>query len=397
MSLKNNFHPQTQILKTPAAPAGFAAQMPAVTHASTILFPNMATFAARHTGDGADYIYGTHGTPIIKQLEAMMAQNDGGLGATILPSGLAAVTVVTLSLVKAGEHVLIPDNVYGGNMEAFMSFFPRMGITHTVYDPMDLAALPALFQANTKLVWAETPGFVTFEVPDVAAIAAIAHKHHALLALDNTWSAGVNFKAFEHHVDVSAQAMTKYQCGHSDVLMGSVVWQDAALGKAILATQHALGICVSPDDAYLVIRGMQTMHLRLREQGKNSIELATWLGQQDAVQSASVLHPALPSCPGHATYLRDFKGAGCVFSFYLAEKYTIEDAYRFVDALQLFGIGASWAGTHSLALHMPVNARVNPQRLPKGQLIRLSIGLEHIEDLRADLAQAFAAMSAAIS
>ncbi len=377
-------HPQTLILH-PAqqAPAGFASNMFPVQRASTILFPNSKTFTQRHSLP-APYVYGLMGTETSRNLELAVAANEGGADASVVPSGLAALMVVNFAILKSGDHVLIGDNGYGPNAQMFDDVLAGLGVTYSLYNPLDLAALPALFQSNTKLVWLESPGSHTLEVSDMPAVAAITHAKGALLAVDHTWSAGVLLDVFACGADIAIQAMSKYQGGHSDVLMGSIVWRDAALGKRLLATRNALGIGVSADDCVLMLRGMQTMHVRLKECGVSALHLAKWLAQQP--QIGAVLHPALPSCPGHDVFMRDFKAPSALFSFSLKPHFTSDDAHAVVDALQLFGIGVSWGGTHSLALHVEPIRHVMP--VPQGALIRVSVGLEHIDDLIADMENA---------
>ena len=377
-------HPQTLLLHPEKhAPAGFASNMHPVQRASTILFPNSRTFTQRHTLP-APYIYGLMGTQTSRNLEIAVAANEGGADATLLPSGLAALAVVNLALLKSGDHVLIGDNGYGPNTQMFDDVLGGLGVSYTLYNPMDLAALPALFRPNTQLVWLESPGSHTMEVSDMPAVAAIAHGKGALLAVDHTWSAGVLLDVFACGADIGIQAMSKYQGGHSDVLMGSIVWRDPVLGKRLRSTRDALGIGVAADDCVLMLRGMQTMHLRLKECGASALALAHWLAQQPQV--GAVLHPALPSCPGHALYVRDFKAPSALFSFTLKPQFSSDDAHTVIDALELFGIGVSWGGTHSLALHVEPPRRVMP--LPQGAIIRVSIGLEHLDDLKADLENA---------
>lgn len=379
-------HPQTQILHpTRRAPHGFASNVQPVQRASTILFPNSKAFAQRHT-QPAPYVYGLMGTETSRNLELAVAANEGGADATLAPSGLAALMIVNMALLKCGDHALIGDNGYGPNTQMYDEVLTRMGVSYTLYNPLDLAVLPSLFKPNTALVWLESPGSHSMEVADMPAVAAIAHSKGAILAVDHTWSAGVLLDVFACGADVAIQAMSKYQGGHSDLLMGSVVWRDAVLGKRLRSTRDALGIGVAADDCVLMLRGMQTMHLRLKECGGVALRLAQWLAQQPQV--GQVLHPALPSCPGHAFYLRDFKAPAALFSFTLQPQFSVDDAHAVVDALQLFGIGASWGGTHSLALQLVPQRRAMP--VPQGALIRLSIGLEHEDDLRADL---YAALS----
>jgi cystathionine beta-lyase len=276
----------------------------------------------------------------------------------------------------------------------FAGLLNGLGVTCASFNPLDLASLNAAFTPSTKLVWAEPVGSNTQEVCDLSALAAAVHanarihQNGALLAVDHTWSAGVLINVFQHGADIAIQAMTKYQSGHGDVLMGSVVWADEAIGQKIKHAREMLGYSVSPDDCSLMLRGMQTMHLRLKAQGEAAAHIAQWLATQGAV--AQVLHPALPTAVGHEIWKRDYSGCATLFAFTLKPEYDQAAAYRFVNALQLFGIGFSWGSTQSLALNQVIHRSVMPR--PAGQLIRLHIGLEHVDDLRNDLLAGFAAL-----
>jgi cysteine-S-conjugate beta-lyase len=358
-----------------------------VYRASTVAFEDSQAYTARHETRG--WTYGTIGTPTTVLLEQQITRVEGGVDTCLAASGLGAV-----ALLNAGDHVLVPDNVYDPSRNFAKGFCQRMGIEHSFYDPMDLPTLPSLFKSNTKLVWVETPGSNTFEVSDLPAIAALAHTRGARVAVDNTYSGGVYFKALALGADVSVQALTKYQGGHGDLVLGSVTGATAALAKQVRATREALGISVSGDDCYLVLRGLQTMHLRLAHVQVAALTVAQWLTKRPEV--ARVLHPALPGCPGHATWQRDFTGSSSVFGFVLQDGTTAAQADAFIDALSLFRIGASWGGTTSLALHMsPHKNRSLPPWPAQQQLIRLNIGLEHVDDLIADLAHAFTSLRAA--
>jgi cysteine-S-conjugate beta-lyase len=382
-------HASTQILHpTQATSLNFEAQNIATYRASTVLFDTAQGFAARHTEPKPDYFYGTAGTPTTRALEQAMAANDDGTGCALVGSGLAALSLVNLALLKSGDHVLIADNGYEPNRSMFGGLLNGLGVSHSSFNPLDLASLHAAFTPNTKLVWAEPVGSNTQEVCDLSALAAAVHAQGALLAVDHTWSAGVLINVFKHGVDIAIQAMTKYQNGHGDVLMGSVVWNDDVLGKKIMHAREVLGYTVSPDDCSLMLRGMQTMHLRLKAQGDAATQLAQWLTTQSAV--SQVMHPALSTAIGHDLWKRDYSGSATLFAFTLKPEFDQAAAYRFVNALQLFGIGASWGGTKSLVLNQVIHRHVMPR--PPGQLIRLHIGLEHVDDLRDDLAAGFAAL-----
>jgi cystathionine beta-lyase len=389
---KPKHHPATEIIRAtlqgPPAHAFEALSMP-VYRASTVLFEDSTAFAKRHEGERT-WVYGTVATPITALLEQQVTRVEGGADTCLAPSGLGAVTLAYLAVLSAGDHVLVPDNVYDPSRNFARGFCKRMGIEATFYNPLDLDALPALFKSNTRLIWVETPGSITFEVSDLPAIAAIAHERGVLVAVDNTYSAGVYLQAIALGADLSVQALTKYHGGHSDLVMGSVTSRTPELAAKVRATREALGVCVAGDDCYLVLRGMQTMHLRLTHLQEATLKIARWLKTRPEV--ARVLHPALPDCPGHAVWQRDFTGASGLFSFVLREGWSAQQADAFIDALRLFRIGASWGGAASLALHLhPHKTRTLPPWPAELQLIRLNIGLEDVDDLIADLAQAFSA------
>lgn len=357
---------------------------------STVLFEDSGAFTRRH--EERVWVYGTIGTPTTVLLEQQITRIEGGADTCLTPSGLGAVTLAYLAVLSAGDHVLVPDNVYDPSRNFAKGFCKRMGIEATFYNPLDLAALPALFKPNTKLVWVETPGSVTLEVSDLPAIAAIAHARGALVAVDNTYSGGICLNAIERGADVSVQALTKYHGGHGDLVLGSVTSSTAQLGAQVRAAREALGTAVSGDDCYLVLRGLHTMHLRLAHLQQATLQVAQWLKARPEV--ARVLHPALPDCPGHDIWRRDFTGSSSIFSFVLQPHFSAAQADALIDALNIFEIGASWGGVTSLALHLyPHKTRTAPPWSADAQLIRLNIGLEQVDDLIADLAQGFAAVS----
>jgi len=368
-------------------PGGFAAFPTAIHHASTVLFENVAAMRSRNWQDKLSYTYGLHGTPTSFTLEARLAEIEGGKYCLLAPSGLAAITLVNLALLKSGDDMLLPDNVYNPNRELGEWLQRDFGISVRYYDPMIGAGITKLLQPNTRLVWAEAPGSVTMEVPDIPAICAAAHAQGALVALDNTWSAGIALDAFSHGVDIVMQALTKYQSGGSDVLMGAVVTNDAPLQHRIGLAHMRLGLGVGMDDAFLVMRGLPTMKLRFDAHDTGARLVAAWLNARAEV--ARVLHPAFPDCPGHAIWKRDFTGAAGLFSVVFNNQFSEEQIDRFVDQLQLFKIGFSWGGAHSLCMPYRVKAmRCNWHSA--GQLVRFNIGLEAPIDLIADLEQALA-------
>jgi cystathionine beta-lyase len=367
------------------APAGFAAFPQAIHHASTVLFHNVAALRSRNWQDKTGYTYGLHGTPTTFTLEARLAAIEQGTYSLLAPSGLAAIAMVDLALLKTGDDVLLPDNVYNPSRELGNWLSRDFGISARFYDPMVGAGIAALIQPNTRLIWTEAPGSVSMEVPDIPAICRAAHDAGAVVAIDNTWSAGIAFAAFDHGVDIAMQALTKYQSGGSDVLMGAVITRDEALHRRIEAAHMRLGYGVGADDAYLVLRGLATMKLRFDAHDRGAREVAAWL--QTRPEIARVLHPAFESCPGHETWKRDFTGAGGLFSVIFNDRYSEAQTDRFIDSLKLFRIGYSWGGANSLC----VPYRMQGMRQgweAKGQLLRFNIGLEDPADLIADIEQA---------
>jgi cysteine-S-conjugate beta-lyase len=302
----------------------------------------------------------------------------------LTPGGQAGITLIYLALVKAGDHVLLPDNVYGPNRDFADDMLRGLGIEVDFYDPLIGGGIERLIRGNTRLIWCESPGSATMEVQDVPAIAAAAHRHKALVALDNTYSAGVLFDAFAHGVDVSVQAVTKYIGGHSDLLLGAATVRDEALYQAIGRATFLTGMAVSPDDCSLALRGLQTLGVRLAQLECSTLAVARWLAEQPEI--ARVLHPALPSCPGHEIWKRDFTGSASVFSVQFDARFSAEAVVRFIDSLTLFKIGFSWGGVTSLVMpqfHLKRTVRPATERL-----VRFNIGLEDADDLIADLNQA---------
>jgi cystathionine beta-lyase len=369
------------------APEGFAAFPTAIHHASTVLFKNVAALRSRQWQDKSAYTYGLHGTPTSFTLEARLAEIEDGRHCVLAPSGLAAIALVDFAILKSGDDLLIPDNVYNPNRELGNWLARDFGITARYYDPMIGAAIADLIQSNTRLIWTEAPGSVTMEVPDIPAICRAAHDKGVLVAMDNTWSSGIAFRAFEHGVDIVMQALTKYQSGGSDVLMGALITRDRELNHRLELAHMRLGFGVSVDDAYLVLRGLPTLKLRFDAHDVGARKVASRLKGRPEI--ARVLHPAFPDCPGHENWQRDFIGAGGLFSVLFDARYAEERTDRFVDSLKLFKIGFSWGGSNSLCVPYRVQTmRRNWTDL--GQLVRFNIGLEDPLDLIADIEQALA-------
>lgn len=363
---------------------------PPVVHASTVLFPNARTMETRDQ----KYTYGTRGTPTTDALCDAINELEGSAGTVLVPSGLTAVTVPFLAFLSAGDHALIVDSVYFPTRHFCDTMLKRLGISVDYYDPAVGADIETLIKPNTRLVHTEAPGSNTFEMQDIAAISAVAHRHGAVVTMDNTWATPVYFKPLDFGVDVSIHAATKYPAGHSDVLLGTVS-ANAATWPQLLETHGTLGICGSPDDSYQVMRGLRTMGVRLARHQESALAVASWLeGREDV---ARVLHPALPSFPGHDLWKRDFKGASGIFSFVLAadspEKFKPK-AHAFLDALRYFGLGYSWGGYESLAVHVGLGDRRICKAPAEGPVLRLQIGLEDVADLKKDLEAGFAAAAA---
>ncbi|MAW86294.1 MAG: cystathionine beta-lyase [Phyllobacteriaceae bacterium] len=369
----------------PRAFHGFV--QPPVVHASTVLFPDAGTMASRNQR----YTYGTRGTPTSDALAEAVDALEGSAGTVCVPSGLAAVTVPLLAFLSAGDHLLIVDSVYNPTRRFADTMLARLGVEVEYYSPELGADIAALMKPNTKVVWTESPGSNTFEMQDIPAICAVAHAHGAIVMMDNTWATPLFFKSLDHGVDISVHAATKYPGGHSDVLLGTVSANEACwerLHEGFLT----LGACAGPDDVYLVQRGLKTMGIRLQRHGESAMALAEWLEGQRGVKQ--VLHPALPSFPGHDLWKRDFCGASGLFSIVLDGGGT-QKAHAFLDALEIFGLGYSWGGHESLAVHVYLGDRTVSRSDYGGPLIRLQIGLEDVADLKADLSAALEAANAA--
>ncbi len=374
---------QTRLLHSAATvPEGYRSLATPVYRGSTTVFPSADAVTDRWDQERFGYTYGLYGTPTTLELAARIAELEGG-GRTILaPGGQSAISLIDFALLKSGDHILVPHSVYRPNRQLTTALLARFGVTATFYDPEIGAGIASLMRDETRLVWTESPGSVTMEVQDLPAIAAAAHARGALVVLDNTWSAGVLFDAFAHGVDVTMQALTKYVGGHSDLLLGSVTVRDDKLYERLGAARQVVGCAASPDDCSLALRGLQTLAVRLRAVETSALEIARWLAARPEVER--VLHPALQSCPGHEFWKRDFTGSSGVFSIVFKPGPTWEQVCAFVDALQLFEVGYSWAGTTSLAVAYTL-APAGGRPAYDHRLVRFSIGLETTDDLIADL------------
>ena len=350
---------------------------PPVVHASTVLFPDSRTMATRNQ----KYTYGTRGTPTSDALCLAVDELEGSAGTIAVPSGLAAVTTPLLAFLSAGDHVLIVDSVYYPTRRFADTMLTRLGIEVEYYDPLIGAGISRLTKSGTKVVWTESPGSNTFEMQDIPAIAKAAHEAGAIVMMDNTWATPLYFRPLDHGVDISVHASTKYPAGHSDVLLGTVS-ANAKCWEQLHDAFLTLGIPSGPDDAYRVARGLRTMGIRLDRHRRSALAVARWCRDRSGI--ADVLYPALESHPGHAIWKRDFRGASGLFSIVLDGGGTHE-AHAFLDALRIFGLGYSWGGYESLAVHVNLSDRVVAKGDHTGPVIRLNIGLEDVEDIVADL------------
>lgn len=377
-------------------PAGFEAIPPAVHKASTIVFPSVAALRTRDWKHKTGYTYGLHGTPTTFTLEERIATLEGGKHCTLVPSGLAAVVLVGMALLKTGDEVLIPDNAYGPNKAFAEGELAGWGVSHQFYDPMNPADLAARLSARTRLVWLESPGSITLEFPDLPRLVEVvkahkdAHPKGIVTALDNTWGAGIAFNAFRLGVDISAQALTKYPSGGADVLMGSVVTNSEELHLLMHFCHMRAGFGVSGNDAELVLRGLNSIALRYAAQDAATRALAIWMQSQPQV--AAVLHPAIERSPGHQAWKRDCTAAACLFSAVFRPEYAQDQIDGFCDRLSLFRIGYSWAGPMSLCAPYDVPAIRKTAWPHRGGLVRFSVGLEAVADLCEDLSRSLAGM-----
>jgi len=363
---------------------------PPVVHGSTVLYQSAEDLHA-HRGE---FTYGRHGTPTTRALQETLMALEGPqcAGVGIAPSGLAAITTTLLAVLKAGDHLLVCDNVYRPSRNFSNGVLARYGVETTYFDPLIGAAIEKLFKANTRAVLVEAPGSQSFEMPDIPAISAVAHAHGALVIDDNTWATPLFHRSLDQGVDISMQAATKYIGGHSDIMFGTIS-ANAKAWPAIVENIRLLGVCAGPDDVFLALRGMRTLAVRLNQHYRSGLAMARWLATRAEVQR--VLHPALESDPGHAIWKRDFTGASGLFSVVLkpAPQKAVD---ALLDTVKLFGMGFSWGGFESLVIPFDCDSyRTATKWAPGGPTLRLHIGLENVDDLKTDLDRGFAAFSAA--
>jgi len=355
---------------------------------STVLSPDVEALYARK----ARFIYGTKGTPTTEALENAWSEITGAAGTVLTPSGLSAITVAILSVVKAGDHILVTDSVYRPTRNFCETVLSRLGVETTYYDPLVGAGIGEVMRPNTRVVFVEAPGSQSFEMQDIPAIAEVAHGRGACVIMDNTWATPLFFPPHERGVDLAVEAGTKYLSGHSDLLLG-MVSATAEYWPRLRETFDAFAMCAGAEDVFLGLRGLRTLELRLREAERQGLALASWLAARPEV--SRVLHPALEQHPGHEIWRRDFLGSSGLFSVILKPVSRAAVAVM-LDHLELFGLGYSWGGYESLVIPFDCRTyRTATQWDPEGSALRFSVGLEDIEDLEADLDRGFARLKAA--
>ena len=362
-----------------------------VYRASTILFPTLETFLQADRGEAPHPSYGRYGTPTTDALEKMLAEFEGADHSIVFSSGMAAIATSLYTFLQAGDHLLMVDSTYAPARRFCEYELKRYGVEVTYYDPTIGAGIAALIKDNTKVVFTESPGSLTFEVQDIPAIAKAAHARGAVVISDDTWGTMLYYKPFELGVDISIHSATKYISGHSDIVMG-VASCKAEYYKKFLHTARNIGARPSGDECYLALRGIRTMAVRLKQHMESGLKVAEWLSNRPEVKI--VLHPALPGAPGHDLWKRDFTGAPSLFSIVLKDGYSQAQLAAMMDGLELFGMGYSWGGFESLMIPcFPNKIRTATQWPHEGYTLRLHIGLEHVDDIIADLEAGFARLN----
>jgi len=370
-------------------PEGYRSLASPVFRGSTTLFPDAASVDDGWDQPGVGYTYGLYGTPTTLELAGKICELEKGYRTIVTPGGQGAISLINFAFLKSGDHILLPQSAYTPSRKLARNVLRRFGVEAGFYPPEIGAGIKDLLRENTRLVWCESPGSITMEVQDVPAIAAAAHARGALVAMDNTWAAGLYFDAFGHGVDITMQALTKYVGGHSDLLMGSVTVEHPTLYQQLGATQQLLGNAASPDDCSLALRGMRTMAVRLKHIEVSALQIAGWLAARPEIER--VLHPALEGSPGHQLWARDFTGSAGVFSVVFKPDAAKSQVLAFVNGLQLFEIGYSWGGVTSLAV--AYDFQRSKGRPDYGhRIVRLNIGLEDTEDLIEDLERCLSRM-----
>jgi cystathionine beta-lyase len=385
----------TQCVLTPEVLTnGFDPLGVGVHRASTIVFKDAAAYASRAERGRDGYSYGLYGTPTTRTLEAKLTGLEGGAWTFLTPSGQAANALAVLPFLAAGDHILIADTAYPPMRDLAETDLRRLGVDVEFFDPLSVNDVGSKMRKTTRIVWCESPGSTTMEILDLPRIATVAHEHGALVGVDNTWATPLNFKPLEHGADIVTEALTKFVSGHSDVLMGSITVREEALIKPIRSLIGRMGIGVSPDDASLVLRGFETLGVRLRHSERVALEFARRIANHPVVEQ--VLHPALETFPGHSLWKRDFLGSSGVFSIVFKSEAAAHVAAA-LDTLKIFAIGASWGGTRSLAAPMSIDGfRTATAWSGPDVILRLSIGLEDENELWADIERLLQTLDAQI-
>ncbi len=353
---------------------------PPIYRASTVDYGTVAQMQTLRKNPNDNFVYGRIGTPTSKAFEEAVAALEGAERTIAVGSGLAAISAAMLAFLNAGDHILVCDNAYSPTRNLSENFLKRFGVETTYYDPLQGSAISNLFQTNTKVIYTESPGSHTFEIQDIPAITDVARKANIKVVMDNTWGAGYFFKPFEHGVDISVQAATKYYVGHSDAMIGTISMCGENI-QPVINSVRTLGYNISPDDAYLALRGLRTLNVRLKRHEANALKIAKWLSCRPEIDR--VLHPALPSCPGHEIWQRDFTGSNGLFGV-VFKPLSKNAMHAFIDGLELFSLGGSWGGYESLLLPTDVTRTVTEWKKNK-QCIRFHIGLEDPDDLIGDI------------
>ena len=357
---------------------------PPVYHASTFAFPTVEELDAANLKKFDTFSYGLYGTPTSYALEDGLRKLENANHAIIVGSGLGSIAVTLAGLLKSGDHLLVSESAYHPTIKFCNNFLKKFGVETTYYDPMIGSDIKKLMRPETKVVFTEAPGSITFEVQDIPAITKVAHDGGALVVMDNTWSAGYYYKPFDFGVDVSVQALTKYIGGHSDLFMGSITMRERALYDKIKLAASSFGHSPQPDDCYLALRGLRTLAARIKQHGETGLALAKWLAARPEVEA--VIHPAFENCPGHEIWKRDFSGSCGLFGVVLKDTYSEADRNRMMAGLKLFPIGYSWGGYESLVVHdNPYQSRKTYNFPYKGPYMRIHAGLEDPDDLIKDL------------
>ncbi len=364
---------------------------PPIYRASTVTFPTVKDMKDAERTKFDTTFYGVHGTPTTFALEKAMAEIEGGFRAVSVASGLAAITTALITFLKNGDHLLMVDSVYGPTRNFCNTTLKGFGVETTYYDPLIGDKIGDLIKPETRIIFTESPGSYTFEVQDIPGIVKIAKKHSIKVMIDNTWSAGYYFKPFDHGVDISIQATTKYQAGHADVILGHIIAQEKEDWLKLKHTAVTLGQAVAPDVCYLALRGIRTLGVRLEEHQSSAIKIAHWLSNRPEIET--VLHPALSSCPGHEFWRRDFSGSSGLFSIVL-KNFSTQQVNAMLDNMDYFAMGYSWGGFESLIVPCdPTKIRSATKWSGNGPLLRIHVGQEDVQDLIEDLKRGFMRLS----